>query len=114
MGISAKQRLLARQRTWDWLEPPVDQGPVTILDLLGVTDPGVFATEVAAGARPCGRHGPVTSLPFAREHRSCCERRRPVPGQGAERADPGRVVQTIGNLLVGLPLGPARTTRRGT
>jgi hypothetical protein len=46
MGISAKQRLLAHQRTWGWLEPPVDPGPVTILDLLPVTAPGVFATEV--------------------------------------------------------------------
>ena len=46
MGISAKQRLLAHQRRWDWLEPPVDPGPVTILDLLPVTAPGVFATEV--------------------------------------------------------------------
>ncbi len=45
-GISAKQRLLAHQRRWDWLEPLVDQGPVTILDLLPVSDPGVFATEV--------------------------------------------------------------------
>lgn len=46
MGITAKQRLLAHQRTWDWLAPPVDPGPVTILDLLPVTDAGVFATEV--------------------------------------------------------------------
>jgi hypothetical protein len=46
MGISAKQRLLAHQRRWDWLEPLVDPGPVTILDLLPVSDPGVFATEV--------------------------------------------------------------------
>lgn len=46
MGITAKQHLLARQRTWDWLEPPSDQGAVTILDLVAVTDAGVFATEV--------------------------------------------------------------------
>jgi hypothetical protein len=45
MAITAKQRLLARQRTWDWLVP-VDPGPVTILDLLPLTDPGVFAAEV--------------------------------------------------------------------
>jgi len=46
MGITATQRLLARQRTWDWLLPSADPGPATILELLPVTDAGVFATVI--------------------------------------------------------------------
>ena len=46
MGRMAKQRLLAGRRTWEWLEPPADPGPVTILDLVSVDDPGVFDAEV--------------------------------------------------------------------
>lgn len=49
-GIAAKQALLAVQRTWTWLEPPAELGPVTVLDAVAAAGSSAFDQTVCRWA----------------------------------------------------------------